>query len=315
VFTGALRYDYVRHDITDKSPVDPEEPGKEKATGIATFDRFTPRAGLNYNLTDQYGAYFSYSEGFRAPAFLELTCADPAAPCIGIQAGVAPDTGFFSLRPVKASNYELGFRARPAPWLEGSLAIFRTDVRDDIFSVSPAGTITIFFQNIGDTRREGVELALRGIYKEQIEGFLNYSYTRATFEGDIELATPRPPGTQQVRKGDQLPLIPNHRINAGLRYHLYKWITLSLNLTYVGDQFFRGDEANAQPKLNDYVVVNAGVDIRRDRFAGFVKINNLFNNEYETFGTFSRKVADGPVEPFLTPAPPINVLVGASYRF
>jgi iron complex outermembrane receptor protein len=311
VFTGALRYDYVRHDITDKSP---EEPGK--ATGLATFDRFTPRAGFNYNLSDNYGIYLSYSEGFRAPAFLELTCADPAAPCIGIQAGVAPDTSFFNLRPVKATNYELGFRARPTPWLDGSFAIFRTDVQDDIFSVSPQRT-TLFFQNVGDTRREGIELALRGVY-ERLEGYVNYAYTRATFESDVELASPRTPGvTQQVRRGDEIPLTPNHRLNAGLRYRLHEWVTLSLNLTYVGDQFFRGDDANTQPKLDDYVVVNAGIDVRWQRVSGFVKINNLLNNDYETFGTFApnAKQTGNPIEPFLTPAPPINVLVGASYRF
>ena len=312
ILTGALRYDYVRHDITDKSP---EEPGK--ATGRATFDRFTPRAGFNYNLSDNYGIYFSYSEGFRAPAFLELTCADPTAPCVGIQAGVAPDTSFFNLRPVKATNYELGLRARPAPWLEGSLAIYRTDVRDDIFSVSPAGTITIFFQNVGDTRREGIEMALRGVY-ERLEGYVNYSYTRATFETDVELASPRTPGvTQQVRKGDEIPLTPNHRVNAGLRYRLHEWVTLSLNLTYGGDQFFRGDDANTQPKLDDYVVLNAGLDVRWQRFAGFVKINNLLNNDYETFGTFAPngRLPGNPIEPFLTPAPPINVIAGVSYRF
>ena len=310
--TGALRYDYVRHDITDKSPA---EPGK--ATGRVTFDRLTPRAGVNYNLSDNYGVYFSFSEGFRAPAFLELTCADPEAPCVGIQAGVAPDTSFFNLRPVKAANYELGFRARPAPWLEGSLAIYRTDVRDDIFSVSPAGTINIFFQNIGDTRREGVELALRGIH-ERLEGYVNYAYTRATFETDVELASPRTPGvTQQVRQGDEIPLTPNHRINAGLRYRLHKWVTLSLNMSYVGDQFFRGDDANTQPKLEDHVVLNAGIDVRWQRWAGFVKINNLLNSDYETFGTFApnAKLPGDPIEPFLTPAPPINVIAGVSYRF
>jgi iron complex outermembrane receptor protein len=313
IVTGALRYDYVRHDITDRSP---EDPGK--ASGRASFDRFTPRAGINYNLTDRYGAYVSYSQGFRAPAFLELTCADPDAPCVGIQAGVAPDTGFFTLRPVKATNYELGFRARPFPWLDGSLALFRTDVSDDIFSVAPAGTINLFFQNVGDTRREGLEFGLRGIYDDRLEGFVNYSYTRATFESDVELASPRTPGeVQQVRRGSQIPLVPNHRINAGVRYRLHRWITLSLNLTYVSDQFLRGDEANTQPKLGDYVVVSAGLDVRRDKLAGFLKINNLFNNEYETFGTFSpnAKRPGDPIERFLTPAPPINVLVGVSYRF
>ncbi len=312
ILTGAVRYDYVSHDITDRGPA---EPGK--VSGSVSFNRVTPRAGVNYNLSDRYGLYFSYSEGFRAPAFLELTCADPDAPCVGIQAGVAPDTGLGNLRPVKATNYEVGLRARPVPWLEGSVALYRTDVSDDIFSVSPAGTISIFFQNIGDTRREGIELGLRGIFAP-LEAFVNYAYTRATFQEDLELASPRTPGVpQQVRKGDLIPLTPEHRINAGLRYRLLKWLTLSLGLTYVGEQFFRGDDANTQVPLNDYVVLNAGADVRWGRLAGFLKINNLLDNKYETFGTFApnAKVSGDPIEPFLTPAPPVNVLAGVSYRF
>jgi outer membrane receptor protein involved in Fe transport len=247
-----------------------------------------------------------------------LTCADPKAPCVGLQAGVAPDPGFFSLRPVKARNSELGLRARPSSRFEANIALFRTNLRDDIFSVSPAGATTVFFQNIGDTRREGIEVSLRGSFNDVLQGYLNYAYTRATFQSNVELASPRAPGeNQQVRKWNQLPLTPNHRVNAGLRYQLHRWVALSLSLTYVGDQFFRGDEANTQSKLSDYMVVSAALEGHWERLAGFVKINNLLNNRYETFGTFApnAKLAGAPIEPFLTPAPPINVLVGASYRF
>lgn len=311
--TGALRADYVQHHIGDASP---DEPGK--ASGTASYSRVLPRAGINYNLSERYGVYFSYSQGFRTPAFLELTCASPDSPCVGLQAGVAPDTGFHKLSPVRTHNYEVGVRARPLPWLEGSLALYRTDVRDDIFSVSDPAALTIFFQNIGVTRREGIELGVRGIYRDRLEGFVNYAWTRATFREDIELASPRTPEVSQlVRTGNRLPLTPEHRVTAGLRYHLNKWLALSLNLNFVGDQFLRGDEANTQPKLTDYVVLNAGMDAHWQRFSGFVKINNLTNNHYETFGTFApnAKVAGDPIERFLTPAPPINVLAGVSYRF
>lgn len=311
--TGALRADYVRHNITDSSP---EEPGK--ASGKASFSRVLPRAGINYNFSNNYGVFFSYSQGFRVPAFLELTCAQPDSPCVGLQAGVAPDTGFFKLSPVRANNYEVGVRARPLPWLEGSLALYRTDVRDDIFSVSNPAELTVFFQNVGNTRRQGIEFGLHGMFRNILEGYTNYALTRATFRDNIRLASPRTPGIpQQVAAGDDIPMTPSHRVNAGLRYHLYQWLSFSLDLSYVGDQFLRGDEANTQAKLDDYVVLNAGLDLHWRRFAGFVKINNLTNNHYETFGTFApnAKVAGEPVERFLNPAPPINVLVGASYRF
>jgi len=42
------------------------------------------------------------------------------------------------------------------------LSVYRTDVIDDIFSVAPTGSVGLFFQNVGDTRRQGVEVALRG---------------------------------------------------------------------------------------------------------------------------------------------------------
>ncbi len=311
--TGALRADYVRHSITDSSP---EEPGK--ASGKASYSRVLPRAGLNYNLSDSYGIYFSYSQGYRVPAFLELTCANPDSPCVGLQAGVAPDTGFAKLSPVRTHNYEVGFRSRPVPWLEGNLALYRTDVRDDIFSVSDPAELTVFFQNVGSTRRQGIEIGLRGLFRNVLEPYANYTLTRATFRNNIQLASPGTPGIpQQVEAGDDIPSTPSHRVNAGLRYHLYRWLTLSFDLTYVGDQFLRGDEANTKAKLDDYVVLNAGLDLHWQRFTGFVKINNLTDNRYETFGTFApnAKVAGDPIERFLNPAPPINVMVGVNYRF
>src|SRR5262249_53185930 len=128
---------------------------RPNSSGVSTFARINPRIGLNYNLTPTTGAYFSFAQGFRAPAFLELTCAGPGAVCPGLQAGVAPDP---PLKAVKANNYEIGGHARPLPWLQLDLALFRTDVIDDIFSVSPTGTTGLFFQNVGNTRREGVEV-------------------------------------------------------------------------------------------------------------------------------------------------------------
>jgi iron complex outermembrane receptor protein len=318
VVTAAARWDWLRHDITDLSPA---EEGRPSATGVSTFRRLNPRIGVNYNLTRDTGVYFSYSEGFRAPAFLELTCASPGAIRPGLQAGVAPDP---PLNPVKARNYEVRLRVRPLPWLEGQLALFRTDVRDDIFSVSPTGTIGIFFQNISDTRRQGIELSARATFRRLIDAYLGYTYTEATFREDVVLATPRltagctvAPCTQRVRKGNDIPLIPNHRLNAGLDYHPTTWLTLSLTGSYVGEQRFRGDEENVEAPLKGYFVLNAGIRARWRQLTGFVWVFNLLNDKHETFGTFApnAKLPGDPIQPFVTPAPPINVLAGLSYRF
>ena len=302
--SAGVRFDRASHSITDASP---EQPGR--ATGDAVFHRWVPTAGVSYNLSDQYGVYVAYKEGLRVPAFLELTCADANAPCVGLQAGVAPDATFTPLKPVKARSYEAGLRAAPRKWLDVSLGVFRTNLIDDIYSVSPAMT-AVYFQNVGNTRREGIELSVATSFSKW-RAFVNYTYTRATFESNFSIASPRTPGVpEDVKVGDQLPLVPNHRLNAGASFSPLDWVTLSLDGSYVGDQFFRGDEHNTQPKLAAYFVASASVQLRWRAISGFIRVNNLFNASYETFGTYANSGTG--IEPFLTPAPPIHFVLGAA---
>jgi len=306
VVTAAGRWDRLRHDIDDLLGGD--------SGGVHVFDRFNPRVGVNVNLSERLGLYASYAEGFRAPAFLELTCAGPGAICPGLQVGVAPDP---PLKAVKSATYELGLRARPLAWLDVDASGFWTEVTDDIFAVAPTGTTGVFFQNIGHTRRQGVEIGLRGRFGTLVEGYLNYGFTRATFQDRVLLATPRPPGTEEVRPGDSLALVPQHRVNAGLAYRPWPWATLSLDLRYVSSQYLRGDEVNRQRPLSAYWVADVGASARWAGLEAFVKIRNALDRRYETFGTFAvnGRQPDHPVQRFVTPASPINVLAGVQYVF
>ena len=49
--------------------------------GSHRFARFNPALGLNFNPSPRLTAYAAYNEGMRAPTAIELTCADPEAPC------------------------------------------------------------------------------------------------------------------------------------------------------------------------------------------------------------------------------------------
>lgn len=305
--TAGVRFDLLHHAIDDQSP---ESPGR--ASGSAEYHRAVPTVGLNYNFSARYGLYVAYKEGFRAPAFLELTCAEPEAPCIGLQSGVAADPSFAALSSVKARAYEVGVRARPRDWLDASASAFRTDLRDDIYAVSPVET-QVYFQNVGDTRRQGIELSLRGAYGAWIDGYVNYTYTRSTFQSDVAIASPRTPGeNQQVKAGNRLPLSPEHRLNLGLQYRPLPWLSISATAAYVSDQYFRGDEENSQPKLSGYLLLGAGLRAQWKGLVGSFTVSNLLNSKYETFGTFAH---NGPaIEPFLSPGPPLRLLVGAGYQ-
>ena len=153
--------------------------------------------GVNLNLSERVGFYASYGEGFRAPAFLELTCAGPGAVCPGLQVGVAPDP---PLDPVVARTYEVGVYARPRPWLDVDAAIYRTNVANDIFSVAPTGTVGGVLPSIGSTRRQGVEVAVRARWERSLDAYLNYAYTQATFRKP-ELASPLAEARSSCRPG------------------------------------------------------------------------------------------------------------------
>jgi iron complex outermembrane recepter protein len=306
VLTLAGRWDYLQHRIDDRLG--------GSSGGSFSFSRFNPRVGVNLNLNERIGFFASYGEGFRAPAFLELTCAGPGAVCPGLQVGVAPDP---PLNPVVSRTYEVGAYAQPVPWLDVDAALFRTDVSDDIWSVAPTGTVGVFFQNVGKTRREGAELSVRAGWGRILEARLGYAFTRATFRDSVDLATPIPPGAETVPAGSTFGLVPKHRINLGLAWHPWPWATMSLGAAYVSSQFFRGDEANAQRPLPAYWTVNAGLSATWRGLESFVAVNNLLDDRHETFGTFAPdgRRPGAPIVRFLTPAAPINVLGGLRYAF
>jgi iron complex outermembrane recepter protein len=306
VLTVAGRWDLLRHRIDDRLG--------GPSGGTHTFQRVNPRAGINVNLNEHVGAFLSYGEGFRAPAFLELTCAGPGAVCPGLQVGVAPDP---PLKAVKARTYEVGVYAQPVAWLDLTATAYRSDVQDDIFAVAPTGTTGVFFQNIGSTRRQGVEASARGRAGSALDLYLNYAYTEATFEDRVDLATPLPPGGQTVAAGRSFALVPRHRVNAGLIYRPWPWLGLSLDARYVSSQFLRGDEVNRQAPLPGFWVMDAGITTKNRGVEAFLKVNNVLDNRYESFGTFApnARQVGAPVERFLTPAAPIHVLAGVSYAF
>src|SRR6266850_2344973 len=154
ILTAAVRWDWIRHRIADESP---SRPGRESASGVDVFRRLDPMIGLNYNLSREHGVYLSFSQGFRAPAFLELTCAGPAAICPGLQAGTAPDP---PLKPVRVTNYELGVRTRPVSWFSGQVSAYRTDVLDDIFVATPRPTSDCSGQSCTERVRAGSQFPL-----------------------------------------------------------------------------------------------------------------------------------------------------------
>jgi outer membrane receptor protein involved in Fe transport len=296
--SGGFRYDYIHIPFEDE--LDPA------ADTVNNFSRLSPRAGLSLEIGPGASVYGSVGQSFRAPAILELACADETAACpLPFALGDDPP-----LDPVVATTFELGGQIVRGSALM-SASIYRTNVRDDIsFIQSEAAIFEGFFDNIGDTRREGVELGIQLFPAEQLSLYANYAFTRATFQDPAEIFSIRADddfvgsplaGENDVSEGDRIPLVPDHQVKAGGLLSFPVGLQLGADLRYTGEQWFRGDEANELEPLGGYFLANlrAGFSFERWEISGIV--TNLFNEDGPVFGTFNENRQTGALERFLTP--------------
>jgi iron complex outermembrane receptor protein len=283
--TVGLRYDRTHLDFTDK--IDPTLSGEQ------TFERLNPRVGLVYNVLDALGVYVNYAEGFRTPTVLELFA-------------LGPFGSNTNLKPMTSRTVEVGLRGGIRPWLDGNLALFHTDVDDEIFFVV-TDPITFFGrnENIAASRRRGIELSLKGRFRDVVDGFVNFTFTEATFETDVLLSS------GLVRKGARFPLVPRFRFSSGLNFHPLKGLTISLMGLHVSDQVLLNDEPNTQQPVPDYFLLNSQISYQWAGLRAFLAGYNLLDRKYETFGV----LGGFPLQPFLVPAPTLQFFGGVSYTF
>ncbi|HET9982537.1 MAG TPA: TonB-dependent receptor [Longimicrobiales bacterium] len=296
--SGGARYDLIR--IPFRNLLDPAEDATH------TFHRLSPRGGASLDLGGGAAVYASVGRSFRAPAILELGCADPEASCpLPFALGEDPP-----LAPVRATTYELGAR-RTTGALALSGSVYRSEVRDEIFFVaSERALLSGYFTNLDRTRREGVELAAEGAIGGRLSWYANYAYTRATFESAVAIFTIRSDeafadsrlaGENRVEPGSRLPLVPDHQAKAGALLRVTPALSLGADLRYLGRQWLRGDEANETAPLPAYVVANARAGLVFGAWELSATVTNVLDSRKAIFGTFNENRRTGELERFLTP--------------
>jgi len=297
-FSGGVRYDYIRVPFDDQ--LDPA------ADTTNSFSRLSPRAGLSVELGPGASAYASVGQSFRAPAVLELACADEAAACpLPFALGDDPP-----LDPVVSTTLETGVQLVRGPAIINA-SLYRTAVRDDIAFIQSANAIFEgFFANIGHTRREGVELSVQVLPSQAVSLYANYAYTLATYQDPAEIFSIRADaafassplaGPNDVQPGDHLPTIPAHQVKAGGLVQLPSGFDAGLDLRYTGSQWLRGDEANETNPLGGYFTVGARVGLEHGPWDVSMVGTNVFNSHRAIFGTFNENRQTGELERFLTP--------------
>ncbi|WP_296512380.1 TonB-dependent receptor [Rhodopseudomonas sp.] len=280
--TGGGRFNHARIVLEDQIGT--------ALNGNQTFDRFNPIIGGTYKISSGLTAYAGYSEANRAPTPLELGCADPANPCI-IAAFLVSDP---PLKQVVSRTLEAGLRGSrelEIGTLSWKLGAFRTKNTDDILAIpSPALQGFGYFQNVGSTRRQGIEAQVNLTSKE-LQFYASYALVDARFLDAPQVGSNSPfadaNGNVQILPGNQIPAIPRHRVKLGIDYSITDALKIGGDALFVGSQYLVGDESNQAQLLPSYTVFNAHASYKIDKtFQIYARADNLLDSRYATYGRF-----------------------------
>ena len=258
--------------------------------GNDTYTRFNPIIGGTYKIARGLTAYAGYSEGNRAPTPLELGCADPAHPCI-IAAFLVSDP---PLKQVVSRTMEAGLRGSKdlnIGTLGWKLGVFRTDNTDDILAIpSPVLQGFGYFQNVGSTRRQGLEAEVT-LRSSALQLYASYALVDARFLDALQVGSNSPfadvNGNVQILPGNRIPAIPRNRIKAGVDYSVTDAFKVGGDALFVSSQYFVGDESNQAQRLPSYAVFNLHASYQINKtFQIYARADNIFDNRYATYGTF-----------------------------
>lgn len=289
--------------------------------GTHDFSRFNPAVGITHSFSTAVNFFAGYSESNRAPTALELSCADPNDPCRLPNAFLSDPP----LKQVVARTLETGVRGTlgNTHW---TASLFRTTNEDDILFIS-SGALTNqgFFDNVGETRRQGLELGLNGrTLNKRLNWFASYTYLDASFRENLKLPSQNNPfavnGEVDVKTGDRLPGLPENLLKAGATYALTTHLSIGADIQYTSDVILRGDEGNQDDPIDGYTIIDLRAEYAATKkLQVFAKVNNVFDEDYETFGLYGEadevlgSAFDNPR--FLSPSAPRAAWAGLRYRF
>lgn len=295
--------------------------------GSHFYAHVNPGFGATYGFNPAIAAYASFSVANRAPTPAELSCASIASPCTLANFFVGdPD-----LKQVVAHTVEIGLRGKATPYegatLRWNVGLYRSTVSDDIVFLPATIPGRDFFQNVAQTRRQGIETGLE-LRSGRLQAWLDYAFTDATFQSAFTEDSPLNPaananGQIQVGPGNQLPGVPRHRLKLGVSFHVTDAWTVGSTVTVSSGQYLFGDEANLTSAIPGYAVLNLNTQYRiTPHIEVFALVQNALNAKYATYGTFSDTasipIAQAPGASntrSLSPAPPIAGYGGLRVTF
>ena len=309
---AGLRYNYSKVNNKDFLVGTPDQTGTADAGGRHSFSRVNPSLGLTLTPNQNVSIYGSYSESNRAPTAMELACADPLNPCL-LPNAMASDP---PLKQVVAKTYDLGVKGNLAANVKWNASVYQAVNHNDLQFIHSGATTNSsvgFFDNVGKTKRQGLDLGLSAnIDKLTLTG--SYGYVKARYDDSFTLTSESNSSGEtlgnsrviEVNKGTYLAGIPKHQFKLRAQYEVIPAWTVGANLVAFTSRYMHGNENNkhqanaatcdvdnadgdeipcGKGKTSGYTIVN--LDTQYNVGSGwkvFAKAINVFDKDYETTG-------------------------------
>jgi iron complex outermembrane receptor protein len=277
--------------------------GNPDDSGSVDYAATTPVLGATLRLTPAVNLYASAGRGFETPTMNELSYR---------LAGTGPN---FDLRPARSDNLEVGVKALVGQGAQINAALFSTKTRDELVTLQNTGGRAIF-QNVGGTRREGVELAGTADFGHGFQAAITYSYLRAYYAEAFRTCTGTPCAATNtaVAAGNLIPGVPRSTLFGEVSWrHPASGFVAVFDVRHVAKVYVNDANTDA---ADAYAIGNLRLGFEQ-KSAGwslkeFLRIDNLGDRKYSG----SVIVNEGNSR-FFEPAPGRNYLLGlsASYGF
>lgn len=315
VTTLNFRYDDIKHKYKDKlDSTNNVEPDYKTASY---------RAGMNYYINDSLSLYSSFSTGFRTPTVTQISTNQTALaddPTLDIPSEIDVE---------KTYNYEIGLQGKN-DFLSYNTSIFQIERKNYIGKIA-GNYITSDedeesnYDNVGDMRSRGLELAVSSDSSKPISFDLAYTYLQAKFtdywisqQQTVDPDGPYRPLTATYDRvdlsGNNVSRTPTHTINFVLNLKAFNdKLTVSPELVYKGAYY--ADEAN-QFKQGGYTVFNLRSEYKLNKSVEFFgRIDNLLDKNYYQFVNVNSSALATMEDATIRVAAPRAFYAGLRYRF
>ena len=288
--TAGVRADQVKFEVQDHFLTD----GRDDS-GDRTLHAVSPMVGLAARLTPLHSIYATVGSAFETPTTTELgNQADGTS-------GLNRD-----LKPQYSTTYEVGAKGLAISRVQYDLALFDTEVRDELIPFEvPGGAGRTYYRNAGRTRRRGAEVQ---VATDVGPLTLTSTYTHSHFRfRDFVNA-----GVQYA--GNMIPGIPENQFQTAATLHLSKAYLVGEVQTKSRVQVNDANSPGAYARGFEVLNLRAGgtAVFGKPWLAPVIGVQNVFDRRYVGSVAINASGANIAATKFYEPAPRRTWYVGLS---